>query len=289
MYYIKSRQEIKAEAKLALKEQYGVSVGLVVIPTVFAVALSLGQQLISTIGVSMGGGSVAAVVLFSLTMFVVSIVASFITTVVGINVFGEFIKISKGERADIGTIFTELRFNFWRKLGGSWWMALWMMIWLLPSIVIAAVVLVATGSIAAYVVILFLTMLPVSMYKSLQYYFVYNILVDLPEVTATQALRVSITMTREYISDLFVFILSWFGWFALSILTCGLLYIFYVGPYWYVADASLYLELKNKALTDGTLTYEELGMERPREDFGIENDMLQVPPNNPWQDPWNQN
>ena len=68
-------------------------------------------------------------------------------------------------------------------------------------------------------------------------------------------------ITQGHKWEIFVFVLSFLGWWILSIFTLGILAILYVNPYFYTADAGLYLELKNKALEDGIITYEDLGME----------------------------
>jgi hypothetical protein len=100
----------------------------------------------------------------------------------------------------------------------------------------------------------------------LAYYFTANILADCPNVTARDALKISMRITRGYKGEIFVFILSWIGWFLLSGLTLGILYVVYVGPYWYTADAGLYIELRNRALADGIITPEELGMDEAADD-----------------------
>lgn len=52
--------------------------------------------------------------------------------------------------------------------------------------------------------------------------------------------------------------LSFLGWFLLNGLTFGILGIFYVNPYFYVAIAGQYQDLKELALQNGVVTLDEL-------------------------------
>jgi uncharacterized membrane protein len=158
--------------------------------------------------------------------------------VASVNVIGEYIKIYKGEAANVGAIFSEMKVNFMRKLGGSFLMGLYIILWTL--------LLVIPGII-----------------KMFSYYFTLNILADCPNVTANEAITISRKITNGYKVDIFVFMLSFLGWGILSLFTCGILAIVYVTPYYNTADAGLYLELKKLALEDGVITYEDLGEEEP--------------------------
>ena len=64
-------------------------------------------------------------------------------------------------------------------------------------------------------------------------------LVDNPELTVTQAIRLSIKGTKEQKGDLFLFVLSFLPWMLLGILLLPLLYVL---PY-YLASKSLYAKV----------------------------------------------
>lgn len=66
-------------------------------------------------------------------------------------------------------------------------------------------------------------------------------------------------MTQGHKGDLFIFDLSFFGWMLLSGLTCGILGIVYVNPYMYTAHAGLYDALKDNAIRQGILRWEDFG------------------------------
>ena len=66
-----------------------------------------------------------------------------------------------------------------------------------------------------------------------------------PEISGTQAISLSRQMMNGHKWNTFVLDLSFLGWHILSILTLGILEIFFVTPYIQATDAELY-----KALCD---------------------------------------
>ncbi len=81
--------------------------------------------------------------------------------------------------------------------------------------------------------------------KSYSYMMVPYILRDHPDLTATE----TITMSREMMDGhkwrAFLLDLSFIGWILLSILTLGILNVFWTGPYKENTRAALYLELSS--------------------------------------------
>ena len=69
------------------------------------------------------------------------------------------------------------------------------------------------------------------------------LLLDRPELSATEAITESRKMMNGHKMDLFLLDLSFIGWVLLSILTCGILF-FYVAPYMQAARAEFYRTLK---------------------------------------------
>lgn len=80
--------------------------------------------------------------------------------------------------------------------------------------------------------------------KSLEYLMVGYILADNPDIQPMDALRKSKQMMQGHKWNAFVLGLSFLGWEILSVLTLGLLDIFYVRPYIEATFAELYLALK---------------------------------------------
>ena len=80
--------------------------------------------------------------------------------------------------------------------------------------------------------------------KSFSYQMVPYILSEDPDIEPKEALDRSEAMMVGHRWELFVLDLSFFGWIMLSIITLGLGYIFYVGPYMNATYAEFYQALK---------------------------------------------
>lgn len=102
--------------------------------------------------------------------------------------------------------------------------------------------------------------------RSLGYFAVPFLLAENPDLPWKRTIQLSLAMTRGYKWEIFVFYLSYLGWFLLSALTLALAGIFYVYPYRYAAQAEIYRFLRQRALTEGLATPEELpGIHPPTE------------------------
>jgi len=176
-----------------------------------------------------------------------------------VNVMREYIKIYRREHTHLMALFGDFKTNFDRKLGGMMWMFLWVMVWALisiPVIVLAVYLFRRTGRgmrLLAIVLIgpVHLIALIPAIVKGLEYAMTTFILADRPDVTAREALKRSMRLMAGNKKKLFVLVLSFIGWFVLSVLTLGILYVVYVGPYYYTTLAGFYEEVRVKALTDG--------------------------------------
>lgn len=151
--------------------------------------------------------------------------------VIGLNSF--FLKRYRGMEASFDTMFTDGFTNFGRNLGGYLWMELFLMLW--------SLLFVIPGIIKAY-----------------SYAMTPFILADCPNVKAKDALKLSMRMMNGHKWEYFVFQLSFIGWNLLSALTCGLLAIFYAGPYQVGSFAGYYSELKLHSLEQGVIDPAEL-------------------------------
>jgi len=90
--------------------------------------------------------------------------------------------------------------------------------------------------------------------KSYEYMMVPYLLADDPEMTAEEAFAKSKSIMDGNKLDVFILDLSFIGWKLLGILTCGLLDLFFVNPYYYATRAELYLTL-NPSYTENTDNY----------------------------------
>lgn len=87
-------------------------------------------------------------------------------------------------------------------------------------------------------------------YKKYQYYMVDYILAETPQMPWQEVLNRSKEMMEGQKWNTFVLDLSFIVWHMLSLLTCGLLEIFYVSPYQYMTRASLYRRLLSSENTE---------------------------------------
>lgn len=203
---MKTRPEIKEIAKANMKQNWGQCVAVLLILSVITVVL---------VTVAAGVGAM-------LLVPVISIAAN-----------GFFVRTYRGSRGTVSDWFSDMFNNFGRRLGGYYWMGLFVYLWSL------------------------LFMIP-GIVKGIAYSMTPYILADCPNVKARDALKLSMRMTQGYKADIFVTILSFFGWLILSAFTFGILEIVYVGPYMNTTLAGVYEELKNNAIENGTISQDEL-------------------------------
>ena len=79
------------------------------------------------------------------------------------------------------------------------------------------------------------------------------LLADDPSLSGMEAIRRSWEDMKGHKGELFGLILSFIGWWLLTILTCGILAVFYSGPYMALSEAGFYHELHHN-ITAETFT-----------------------------------
>lgn len=80
--------------------------------------------------------------------------------------------------------------------------------------------------------------------KSYEYRMMPYLIAENPNMTYKEAFAKSKQMMMGNKWDAFVLDLSFLGWFILNTLTCGILGLFYVNPYYFATDANLYRAIK---------------------------------------------
>lgn len=80
--------------------------------------------------------------------------------------------------------------------------------------------------------------------KYYEYYMVPYLLAEHPELSSARAFKLSKMMMNGYKADTFILELSFIGWALLSLITAGMVGIFWLNPYTYATKAELYYELK---------------------------------------------
>jgi len=79
---------------------------------------------------------------------------------------------------------------------------------------------------------------------TLSYSMTFFILADNPDLKPLEALRRSKHMMQGHKSEFFKLNLSFIGWLFLSVITCGILFILYVGPLYYATITEFYESLQ---------------------------------------------
>ena len=213
-----SYYEIKQPAKEAFRTQKGTCIQLVLASFLFGLFTTGLNRIVSLL------------LVFPLTTLV-NFFISLSVSAVAVNLIGAFIKIAKGEEVQVAELFT--LDGFWRKSLTPWLMnlliGLWMLLLIIPGLI-----------------------------KTIAYSFTYHLLAEYPDLSGMQAITLSKHITKGYKWDIFLFHLSFIGWFLLSIVSLGVMWVVYVGPYWQIAQANLYQELKKQALENGIISTHEL-------------------------------
>jgi uncharacterized membrane protein len=185
-----NNSQIKARAKDAMKNNWGVAIVVFLVYGLITSALS-----------ATGIGALAT------GLLTVGISAFFLTVIR--NGKAEFESFFNGLTDNIGTKFISM-------LLVQIYIMLWTLLFYIPGIV-----------------------------KSYSYAMTPYILLDKPELSATDAITESRNMMNGHKMELFLLDLSFIGWILLSLLTCGILF-FYVAPYMQAARAEFYRTLKGE-------------------------------------------
>lgn len=144
--------------------------------------------------------------------------------------------------------------KFLHVVGGYWYMSLFIFLW--------SLLLVIPGIV-----------------KSIAYSMAPYILMNEPEVSATEALERSKQMTNGHKWEIFVFYLSFIGWSLLSVITCGIVGIFYAFPYMELSFAGIYDFLRyeeQKSNADFTATEETAQTEEASESADSESVISEI-------------
>lgn len=243
-----SRAQIKQRARDSFRLEYWPCVGALVI----------------TVVIMAGAGMFSAIP-------IVGLAAPLLLIPIYVGACGFFLGVYRQDGdTNLGRLFNiAFSQNYGRKLGGMLWMELWIFLWSLIAIIpmligisfgLISVLSVSfdpryydysmmAGQYAGMFFVIFILsfggMVP-AIIKSLSYSMTPFVLADCPEVPAKEALRISIRMTQGYKGAIFVMWLSFIGWNLLNAITCGIVGIFWVGPYMCASFAGLYEELKGR-------------------------------------------
>ena len=232
---MKKRAEIKRQSQQALGGQYGKAVVMVlivsIIPFLMAwISVILGVNFLLRLWIFFRIDLLRtiSVTISSIALFVFLILAQPVLHV-GNSRF--FLSLCSGGDAGLIEAFAGFK-RFGQALGGMLWMILWIFLW--------SLLFVVPGIIKCY-----------------SYFATPYILADCPKVYGPDAVELSKRIMKGNKAKIFVTQLTFLGWFLLSLLTLGILWVFYVGPYYNVVMAEYYREIREDAIARGVVTQEE--------------------------------
>lgn len=260
------RREIKKQAKTR-------RLGTLLLAILIAYAVIIPLQILS--GMKMINP------LFSNAEFMNSVVAIIFLPIYVVGIRAAALMVSRGLPITVLQPFKNGFDNYGNKLGGFLWKSLWVALWQMLAIVpfflfilfnINRIVFLPdinyftdliSNNIAVFALMIAATsiLLIPSYIKALSYSFTEYILAEYPSVGARDALKLSMRITDGRKWTIFVFDLSFIGWFLLVPITFGLI-LLYVVPYYETARAILYDSLKAYALNNGVVARHELGITR---------------------------
>lgn len=228
-----SRKDLKASAKISLKRNYWRAVLTALIFTVILGGTAGGSapahkdtlnketfdQLTQQSGISAGFilSTVAVIVLMAI---VVAFVISLLLRPFAVGVHKFFVEC-KDDTPDVGKCLMTCK-GSWLHVGfimflSTLFISLWFILFVIPGVI-----------------------------KSYEYRMIPYLLAENPQMSRKEAFAKSREMMKGQKWNAFVLDISFLGWEILSGCTCGILNVFYVGPYRYLTNAELYLALKNK-------------------------------------------
>lgn len=190
---MKSRIEIKSQAKANFMEQRGIAILAFVLYSVLSGVLT---------------GATAGIAGFLLMP----------PLAVGYAYFS--LRIYRGEPCEISDMLSTGFRDYVKSLVGILWMYLFTFLWSLLFIIPGII-------------------------KGIAYSMTPYILAERDDISAQDALKVSMDLTYGHKMEIFVMALSFIGWWLLTGLTFGILAIFFTGPYTATSFAGLYEELKS--------------------------------------------
>jgi uncharacterized membrane protein len=188
------------------------------------------------------GNAVLTTFIISLFLMVVSFMAGLIPFIgsiatlvlsgpIEIGLIIYFIVLVKGtELPDVSTAFRGFKY-FEKTLGIYLWYSLWVLLWSLLFIIPGII-------------------------KGLSYSQAFYIIADNPNVKVTDALKMSMRMTKGYKWDIFVMGLSFIGWCLLCILSLYIGFL-WLTPYMMTSYTNMYFWLKRDSIESGACSASE--------------------------------
>ncbi len=244
------RVKIKETAKELLKKNHWLCVGVTLIVTLLgSINLDFSSsvdysQVIEDIPYSYSFSSIIDSILAqseteSLPLMLLSfalgiLITVFIKNQVSVGSCRFFLKYRKNQPTDVGEIFQSYRDKTFINVAKATFIRdlyifLWSMLCFIPGII-----------------------------KTYEYAAVNYILAVNPTIEYSRALDLSKRIMNGHKIELFELQISFLGWHILSLFTCGLLSIFYVNPYYTIAEAEFFAYVRELAIFNGVIAYNDI-------------------------------
>ncbi len=227
------RKACKANGKAAFKRNYWMCVLIAVVLVICLHGVTIYETTTSTMEkLDANSLNIETILEESETTTTTSSIPGFLLNILVLNIVAvgcyKFFVLEAKEDAEVGVIFDGFKGkSYGRNLVTMFLRRLFTILWTL--------LLIVPGIIKGY-----------------EYSMIPFILADNPEVDRKEAFSVSKTLTKGSKWKLFVFDLSFIGWWILSLLTFGILSVLYVQPYYYASKTQIYLELKAEHFPEPT-------------------------------------
>lgn len=257
-----TRAELKARARQALKGNYSVMAGGVLLYYGVSYVLSMAMQLIMTLATGsttaftmlashavtdreiMAGGPVGVVLIVAaaVVMYLVMIVIIYLLLpgLVKMNM-----NLCQGQKANVSDLFWAFHNRPWKFVGIGVIFFFGILILMIPIIILSAAAVISgeTGFMVVFIIVYTVILMAAMIYFALTFAMFYYILVEDPEKGIFQALRESRSLMIGNRWRYFVFGLSWLGWECLLMFSFGIGYLWLL-PYIYCAAIFFYYDLK---------------------------------------------
>lgn len=214
-----NRIDLKEKAKVAFRANYSSSVVAALVLTALTAVL-VGTN----VNVDVNNADVNVSTAIAGTTTVIALVFSLLNVFVfnPLKVGGySFFKKNNQEKAELGELISAFKSNYANSMVTTLltdvFTFLWTLLFIVPGIV-----------------------------KSYSYAMVPFLIADNPDLQPMDVIKKSKQMMDGYKWQAFVLDLSFLGWEILSMLTVGILGLFYVNPYYYQTKAGLYEFLKSQ-------------------------------------------
>lgn len=260
-----SRKELKDRAKSALSRNYwkAVLVGLI------AIILESISNLISRKSDYSGVGNfkifggqginsfIRSMTIGEAVMLVMGIAAAVMVIFALFNIFianplhvgiRKFYNRSLAEKRQISDVVCAYKNNYWNNVKIMFLKSLYIFMWGLLCII--PMMFKALTSFSFLSTIMLIGCLIVIISKSYEYMMIPYILGDNPNISSSEAFKLSKRMMDGEKWNTFVLQLSFVGWLILSIITLGIVYVFYTEPYYNYSIAALYRKLSGADAVD---------------------------------------